>query len=269
MPVNYPREPNVLTATIIKETKKNVSRALHLYSGGGLEETDEMLLGSALHCLLLQPELFEESFVVLESNLRRGKEYESLKLEKDKRIIKRNSLDLVKDMLAALMEQLNENPEMAPALEVIKNGIKEERIPYKEDGVKYAITPDAYNSDYLLDFKTTGLEQLNEEVWLNEMALYGYRVQLGLYYRILKKLGREPKKGAIHLVQSKVAPYAVFCFFFLPNFLEESAKDVGLDIADALKILASSKTAVYFLSLEALSKLRIQESRPTFSGGFF
>lgn len=92
-----------LSQSSLKEGRRSMA---HLYSawqdGIGVEPTDDMLLGSALHCAFLEPELMPQRVVVY-PKVRRGKEWESFKAEhKGKIILTRTNYDHLVQMLPVL-----------------------------------------------------------------------------------------------------------------------------------------------------------------------
>lgn len=259
MPVDYEREPDEITSTILRYCLSNKERALAIFNGAEFEPTEEMIIGKVAHCLLLEPDKFEDNFIVFGS-VRRGKAYEELNLTTEKTIIKESTYQKALYMNQALIKQLDK-PELAEVKKVLETGIKEKKIKYQEtDGTKFSITPDAYNEDYLLEYKTTSLEYPSKEAWVRTISETNLKHQLALYYSILIKTNKEPKKGVFHLVQSKTPPYIANCFFFTKPFLKEILLDLDFVIRDALDILQSSKTVVHTLDLQDLEKIRLAEN---------
>ena len=140
------------------------------------EPTDAMQVGSAVHCLVLEPELWEEKFVQLpvKIKVRRGKEWEAFKSEHGDKII------LTADQVAragGMAESLD-----AAAGHLIVKGDPEKSYWYRDPETSLLLKSriDLQVGDGAVDLKTTAAEnayQFAQRVKLDyhmQDALYRY-----------------------------------------------------------------------------------------------
>lgn len=208
-------KPLVITSTLLRNAINNPSVALATLTGTASESTECMMLGTVAHCLLLEPEEFENRFTITGADrllkATRRKEFQATGLI----TIKKNMFNQASEMVASLRNQLTQ-PHMANVKRLVDFGVKEERL-FSGD---YAIKPDAYNDEYFLDYKTVSMLYPEKSLWINNMLDTNLMVQLGLYYHVLCENGHKPRSGAYHLVQTIFPPYQAVSFKFEPDCLQ-------------------------------------------------
>jgi hypothetical protein len=69
-----------LSSTGVKELVKSAAH-YQAYLNAKREPTAEMIRGTVIHAMILEPESFDAQFAVGDFKIRRGKEYESLRRE--------------------------------------------------------------------------------------------------------------------------------------------------------------------------------------------
>lgn len=119
------------------------------------EQTPQMVLGQLVHCRLLEPETFNDVFVVGEHKIRRGKEYEKCVADNPGKIIitmeQHNKSGKICD---AFNEQALQNPDLRRLLE----GQKELAFFWKDPvtGIECKCKPDVLTEHgAIVDIKTT------------------------------------------------------------------------------------------------------------------
>ena len=116
-------------------------------------ESKELLLGSMVHCLALQPELFEEQYVIMSEGVDRrtkaGKEEYELNLVSGKEIVLFNQAEHAKLITKHLLKN-----DLARSL--LDNSRKELTLQWEENGVACKARMDALTPEgTIVDLKTT------------------------------------------------------------------------------------------------------------------
>ena len=167
------------------------------------EETPALIIGSAVHCLTLEPDLFNVRYVIapkIDKRTKAGKE-QWADLEATGRIV------LSEDDAEKIQAIANAVRTHKTASKLITVGFAEVSVFTQIDG-----TPAKCKCDYLrenvaiIDLKTT--EDASKNGFMKSVIKYGYHQQAAWYLDCLKAIGK-PVGVFVFIVVEKSAPYAV------------------------------------------------------------
>ena len=165
-------------------------------------QTDAMVIGSATHKAVLEPDDFGSEYAVWAGARRAGKEWDAFQAEhSDKTILREQDLTRVWEISAAVRS----HRDCAPYLS--GDGINEATIEWQDPdtGIACKGRPDRLTDDgVLLDLKTA--RDLTPRVFAAQSARLGYHAQLAFYADGLRCLGFDVRKVAILAVESS-PPY--------------------------------------------------------------
>lgn len=167
---NYHNDIEFLSSSQLKKTKNMVEFKHSVLEGEYKEPSESMILGTALHTLVLEPSEFKNEYMIYNEdeviekallvkpdakNIRATKDFKQLKEEAlsksgDRHIISFNDYN----KLLVMEKSLTDNKLVAPLLE---GGIRESSIYYNLQDIDLRIRPDLLNIDkgYIVDLKTT------------------------------------------------------------------------------------------------------------------
>lgn len=212
-----------------------------------IEPTPQMVLGSVVHCLLLETHLFESLYAVGEHKQRRGKEYEKCVSENVGKTI------ITKEQFAEatrLVEEVKNQVERNEVLKSLLEGIKETSFFWEDPstGILCKARPDIITpSGIIVDIKTSSdgsfdafQKQMVDLKYFLSMAWYmrGYKEtcsKTGMMVDVNKFMIPVPTRAVFVVIETK-DPYAIATYE-----LDESAIRVGHEMCDkALEIYAEA-----------------------------
>lgn len=167
------------------------------------EETPALIIGSAVHCLTLEPDLFNVRYVIapkIDKRTKAGKE-QWADLEATGRIV------LSEDDAEKILRIADAVRTHKTASKLITNGFAEVSIFTEINGV-----PAKCKCDYLranvaiIDLKTT--EDASKNGFMKSVIKYGYHQQAAWYLDCLESYG-SPVDAFVFIAVEKTAPYAV------------------------------------------------------------
>ena len=167
------------------------------------EETPALMIGSAVHCLTLEPDLFNARYVIapkIDKRTKAGKE-EWSDLEATGRIV------LSEDDADKIMSIANAVRTHKTASKLITGGFAEVSVFTEIYG-----TPAKCKCDYLrenvaiIDLKTT--ENASKTGFMKSVIKYGYHQQAAWYLDCLEAY-RTPVDAFVFIAVEKTAPFAV------------------------------------------------------------
>lgn len=230
----------VIRSSIIRAALKDEGEAAWYLQGGKLEPTENMLVGSAAHCLILEPEKFEETFTIVDTQRRGTKEWK-LALMSDKTPIKRDIYNKCVEIKDAFWEAMKSD-EYQDIKKAIESGVKEEWIQVQGPNTnsQFSIKPDVYTKDTLIDYKTTCRKCVTSRQWQTIVNEYKYDVQVSFYMNMLNLTKKDEGvdiKNIYHIVQSTEPPYCLSVFFFPQVSLELAYKRMITGLYSTTEIL--------------------------------
>ncbi|MGN1120312.1 MAG: PD-(D/E)XK nuclease-like domain-containing protein [Oscillospiraceae bacterium] len=171
--------------------------------------TEALIFGQALHMSVLQPELYDDNFIVapdVDRRTKAGKEIWNSFTDKIKgqTVITYDMHDKIERMTA----KLNSNEYAAKLL----NGIREEPVFWVDalTGEECKCRPDCVSvingMDFIVDIKTAS--NADTETFMKHALKYGYHLQAAMYSEGLKAATGK-SCGFVFIVIEKEPPYAV------------------------------------------------------------
>lgn len=209
------------------------------------DATPQMELGTSFHTLILEPQRFDEEYVmkpepVLLKNV--GREaYEAYKnvvsyLENtDKKVL---SADDWKNLMA-MRDKLHSNKEV---VELLANARIENSFFWqdKESGLLLKARPDALHENIILDLKTTF--DASPRAFQNDMVKGGYHIQFAMIRNAVEALEGRRIENFINIVIENKYPYNMAIYI-----VDEAAVDVGQEkYKQALIELKEAKETNYY-----------------------
>lgn len=210
--------------------KKSPKHFWHKFLSGAYEEktTDDMILGSLVHALVLEPETVEFNFAMMpEINRRTNAGKEEYKL-----FCLQNSHKSIVD--AEMMEKANS---LANAIKqnetcalLLDGSVVEQSIYFTHalTGIQCKVRPDALNGAVAMDLKTS--RDASYRCFQNDAYSAGYFLQAAMIYYGLKSVDIVMEKF-IFMVVEKTPPYPVAIYY-----LNEGAIEFGLQEFDRLML---------------------------------
>lgn len=209
--VEYHMDQDAVSSSLLKLILKSPRSFLSQYRTPPDDEPNEALkLGSALHCLVLEPKLFTETYIQMpdfgDMRTKSAKDERSEWLDKYP-----YGIALTKKMWDTVFAMGNSIQSHKDAKLLLKNGIAEKTIFYRdrETGLKCKIRPDYYNSNLgvLVDLKTTldcTADSFSKTIWN-----YRYDFQMAMYLEGLNLLTGKLFEHGVFIAVEKEPPYEV------------------------------------------------------------
>lgn len=206
-----------IRSTILRQVMLDKAKAMkmHVEQYQELDQlqqqtAESISIGLISHCLLLEPNKLEERYAFFNGNYQ-GKEHRSLiRQEIGKELLKTKSLEKAQEMVGVVRNFIDNNSEFA---ELFHTSEKEVYLEYEDNEFLHTIKPDVLGNNYFIDYKTSNIDFPEKSTWAYYCTKYKLFIQLGYYYKILKKLNYNIE-GAYHLVQTTSYPYHCRMFFF-------------------------------------------------------
>lgn len=215
------------------------------------EPTDAMLFGSALHCLVLEPEEFKSRFNVLPegTNLRTnaGKAIRDEMLATGKPLLKSEQMEELYEIAKSVRNNVRVE-------KMLNNTVKEQAIVWfdEEYGVWCKAKADMVNHHYLADLKTT--EDASAEGFNSSVVKYGYHIQDTWYMRGMRALNK-PHQAFMFVAVEKKPPYLV-CTHVLDDTYRVIAEE---QIREGISIIKEAMKAKDIRELESVNdEIKIQ-----------
>ena len=184
----------------------------HLSGRAERADTTALKLGTAFHCLLLEPHLFNDKVVVWSGaprNTKEGKaEYAEVSANAGSRvIIKQSEFDQLKLMAQSIKDQ-------PAAGKLINSAGKVEASFFYQDqthDVAAKARPDFWREDgIVIDLKTTA--DASEAEFSKSIANYGYDVQAFMQMEAVERVTGNRPQAFVFIAVEKEPPYA--CAFY-------------------------------------------------------
>lgn len=206
------------------------------------KSTNNMLLGSVVHKLILEPDTFHEEFVVMPEFNRRTKDGkaaydEFMECNQDKDCITKD----MHDQAVAMSEAVLNQKEIKDLL--FSNGVAERSVFGEIDGVKVKCRPDYYREDMglIVDLKTTA--DASPDAFVRSIANFGYFIQDPFYRDTMKSVGL-PVNKFVFVAVSSVEPYMVGVYELTPQDID-FGRDMYQKAFEIYKDLDSYKRPIF------------------------
>lgn len=189
------------------------------------EDTASTKLGSAVHFLTLEPEIFQEHFIILPKGFdRRKKEdkelYETF-LQSGKHIIKHDDFEEASSMAYAIRS----NRAFKAVLEKNGKGNIESSVIWHQGDVILKSRPDWYCNDLIIDIKTTRSAQRDE--FAKSIVTYGYHRQAYLATTGLTVLTGRAYKNVLLIAVESEPPYLTSNYLLTEDIIARGGDEVN------------------------------------------
>ena len=218
---DYRRHPSVSRSDLMFLQQTPLHYQYHMQHPE-TKTTPALTFGSAVHKLVLEPDLFADEYAVMPAGIdrrtREGKAaYETFMEEAaGKTVISAEDYRKAVDM----MVQIYKNPDA----EILLDGIHEESFFWTDPdtGIDCKIRPDClttyHGKPYIVDYKTT--DSCEDGHFERSCRKYGYKLQAGMYCEGMMQTNF-CDYGFAFVAQEKTEPYAVRVYICSPEFIRE------------------------------------------------
>lgn len=185
------------------------------------KETPALIIGSAVHCAVLEPEEFGKRYAVgprVDKRTKAGKEEWEQFLQSSAGLI------CIDSETATLCERIMESVRKFPAANyLLKEGKAEEPIYWTDEaiGVDCKARPDWLTSDNIIvDIKTT--EDASPRGFAHSVKKYRYDVQAAFYSDGLEATSKRACEGFFFIAVEKTPPFLCAVYYIGNDFIEEA-----------------------------------------------
>lgn len=237
---NYYEDREYITASMVKQAMEGSKKKFD-YAMQQTEPTEAMLVGSAFHAMMLEPDVFKRDYAFEPSMDRRtkaGKEYIS-QWNMDNEQIPNHIPGKYEEMLINMQESLSKcdayNHLVKP------EGEFEQIKLFELEGFKCKSKIDYYNpkENYIVDIKTC--QKLDIESIVQSIKDYKYGIQAAFYLD-----GIKAHKFYFVFIEKR-APYDVVCIDFVSGLEQaRSGYIAGLNNIDAFRKMGDNEKNMYF-----------------------
>lgn len=229
----YHKDKNIISSSALEHALKSKAHYL-IYKNTEQKQTEAMLIGSLFHCVLLEPEMFDNEFTVSEWKTRCQKLIVE-QAETEKTIVTGNEMQKAGKVLDLLKGQNNYNEFFE---KYIKGNIIEESIFFTDEdtGIKCKCRPDimTQNKKIIYDIKTTNdIDSFELSIWK-----YDYHRQAAFYLHGIGYVAM-PEKFIMLAIEKSTGCWRPFEF-------SQNCIDAGyLEVRKALDIIKNDTSTVY------------------------
>lgn len=237
------RAIEALGSTDIKTLLENP----YLFKNGVKKEpTDNLILGSVIHTLILEPQKLESEYIIMpELNLRTNAD-KAVKQELEAEA-KATNKTLVKAEIFNQAEAVSKSFLNSPLAVMLRGEVKTEASFFGDiDGVKVKARPDLIIPDkkLIIDFKTTSTSNGGSADGFAKMAAnFSYYIQASLYLEITSY------KDFYFIVLETAEPFMIGCYKLDSEALEFGKSEIRRAI-EIYKNLGEYKSPLYLNNLD-------------------
>lgn len=256
----YHADKTAVSSTGLRRILKS-PRAFHLGQTTQTEETDALRFGSAVHLAILEPELFQQKYVIMPQFSGTG----SVKAKADWRLtLAAGSVILKEDEYNDLQEMINSVLRHTDACNILKNG-KAEMSGYFYDpdtGIKCRIRPDFFVEGHmaLMDVKTT--QDVEASAFSRSIWTYRYDFQAAFYAEGIRLITGKPVQYPLFLAIEKKAPFECALYLADEGMMAKGLMDYRLAMTKLKECLQSQSWTGYQSKIQpiALPRWALNES---------
>jgi len=171
--------------------------------GNKQEARPQFAVGSAFHTATLEPDKFDEEYIVAPDLNKNTNLYKAWVVENaDRTILSIKDYDMVMSMA----KKVRKNPITS---RMISNGYAEASIYAIDEitGETVKVRPDWINDDIIVDLKST--TNASFSAFARDMYSYSYFVQAGMYPEVANAVLPEPVSAFVFIVVEKEPPYSI------------------------------------------------------------
>ena len=211
-------------------------------------ETKAMKVGSAVHCLTLEPSVFVDAYAVapaVDKRTKEGKQVWAELEETGKTILSIDEFELVQ----GVSEAVQNHP---TASKLLSEGIAEHEIYTSIDGVPAKAKLDWYRNGFVIDLKTT--EDASPSGFRTAVAKYKYAIQAAWYLDCCAAAGMNATEF-IFIAVEKSAPYLIGIYVLSEADIERGRADYQKALALYCECESSGVWRGYSPHIETLTDL--------------
>lgn len=218
---HYHADTSHVTASMLKTLRKSprIYEATYITKSIWSEPSREMLIGSAVHCLALEPDEFDDRYIVNPHESRRTKAYKEWAAEESREVLTLSEMHRVKRAATAL----SGNPCIAVALTADGKVENTFRWVCPETKVPCKFRPDKIAGRVVLDIKTTS--ECSEAYFTKQVADFGYHLQQAHYIAGAESCTGQPGWSFVFGVVETKPPYRCRAYR-----LDDEAASIGAEV---------------------------------------
>ena len=209
------------------------------YLKNGIKDTPDMQLGRAIHTALLEPDEFENRFVVYDGDRRKGEFKEFKQAHSHLEILRPEDVDTIEGVRSSVAKF-----DAVDLKSIIENGTKEHSVFWvdEETGVPCRIRPDCYAGSVMIDVKKT-LDARPFE-FVRSCRRLDYDLQAAMYTEGMRHFtGRDFE--FFFLAVEDAAPYGVWLHKAPPEMLEDGHNKFRRALETLAKCRGNGRWPVY------------------------
>lgn len=191
-----------LGSTNIKDILKNPYK---FASGIRMKQTQAMVIGSAIHCLILEPHKFNDEYSVPGE-----KSLDSALNDFGKTKLSKSDYETAKECADSVLRE---------AGSLFQGGIAEQPFFSTFDGVAVKCKPDYYKEEFGLVIDVKKCQDASPDGFQKDAAKYGYYISAPFYMDVLQSLGKRAERFIFVCVE-ETAPHMVGIYEYDPMSLE-------------------------------------------------
>lgn len=224
----YHADRSAVSSTSLKLLIEKSPKAF-LASHNGLmrKESDAFRIGTALHMAILEPQLFEKSFVIMPKFSGTGA---FARRDEWRASLQPGAVVLKEDEYNDLQEMINSVLSHQDACNILKHGQAEQSgyFRHQETGIKSRVRPDFLHLQNMafLDVKSTTdvrADQFKKAIWT-----YRYDIQLAMYAYGIELITGKPVEYNLILVVEKKAPFECALYLCDEALMTKGREDYSL-----------------------------------------
>ncbi|MBC96427.1 MAG: hypothetical protein CME63_01650 [Halobacteriovoraceae bacterium] len=184
------------------------------------EETPSLILGSATHAAILEPETFKKEYAVAPKVDRRTKEGKAMWASF---VAESNGKTVLTEDQSLVVDSISHSVLSHPVAKKVLTGGESESSYFAQDektGLMLKCRPDYVNGGALIDLKTT--RDASFEGFSKQIGQLGYHLQAAFYLDVFNKANGTDFKDFFFVAVENVAPYGVAVYQ-----LDEAHIDAG------------------------------------------
>ena len=243
----YHGDQDYLSSSVIKTAFQSMGKYKDKYLDGNQRSpSDAMRLGSAFHCLVLEPEKFKEEFPVFDNKLTKlttkvGKaafaEFKTM-LKNKHDYIKATEIVQIEDMARSVKRY-------SVADDLFKNGEPELSVATRCSltGLDVKVRPDWLDTDkkFIVDLKSAKDPEFNKFMW-NVSRGFNYGLSASMYCHVMKEITGDDY-DFYWVVTGNLAPYDTYVYKASKECLDMGMKQY---LQGCHKIKEAKITGEYF-----------------------
>ena len=226
-----------ISASGLKDMRKCPAYFKHKKDTPSLDKdkSEVLIVGSAIHTYILEPSLFNQTYIIAPTSDKRKKIWKDFigkidERDSEKPILRKESGDMMEEIRQSLLKRRDNQGVNIYEHIIHHNMAVREKAMYvidKTRGILLKCKVDINLNGVMIDLKST--KSAEHKSFAKDMANLGYDIQAG-FYLMVAKLGGKPAKGFGFIAIEKEAPY-------LSSSIVMAQRDITLGTFTANRLL--------------------------------